>query len=64
MEKIHKTAKDCMHNVSDSLKQHKIQAMLLKKYYANLDEIRKLTQLEDVLTRSMEDIRRIMLEGG
>ena len=61
MEKIHKTLKECVVDINAILKQKKIAVILLKKHYAELDEIRKLTQLEDAITRSMKDIRRVMI---
>ena len=64
MEKIYKTPEQCATDVKAILHQKRVEVKLLKKHYANFNEVKKLTRLEDALTRSMDDVYRSMLEGG
>ena len=63
MDKIYKTPEQCVTDVKAILHQKKVEVILLKKHYADFNEVRKLTKLQDALTRSMDDVRRSMLDG-
>jgi len=66
MNKIYKTPEQCATDLKAILHQKKVEVKLLKRHYADFNEVRKLTRLQDALTRStrsMDDVRRSMLDG-